>query len=236
MNELHPIGVTEEFRHKLEQVGPGFLQAGILAAREKSWEVFRVIKKEMKEGLTEKRAREIAKAIFHDYGCNKHWHQPSIRFGKGTRHTFHQPLREDGPLEINEPVFIDLGPVWYDPISQMEYEGDVGDSFVYGENEEANRCINAIHILFQEGREYWLREKCTGEFLYQRIREQAKKLGYPLVENVVGHRLGDFPHQKYTKQELPKLEFQPSPGLWILELQIAHPTLPIGAFFEDLLI
>ena len=27
----------------------------------------------------------------------------------------------------------------------------------------------------------------------------------------------------------------PADGLWILEIQIAHPTRPIGAFYEDLL-
>ena len=28
----------------------------------------------------------------------------------------------------------------------------------------------------------------------------------------------------------------PTTGLWILEIQIAHPQLPYGAFYEDLLI
>ncbi|MFP3748232.1 (Fe-S)-binding protein, partial [Achromobacter sp. SIMBA_011] len=27
----------------------------------------------------------------------------------------------------------------------------------------------------------------------------------------------------------------PNAGLWILEIQIAHPTKPFGAFYEDLL-
>ena len=27
----------------------------------------------------------------------------------------------------------------------------------------------------------------------------------------------------------------PSTGLWILEIQIAHPVLPYGAFYEDIL-
>lgn len=28
----------------------------------------------------------------------------------------------------------------------------------------------------------------------------------------------------------------PNAGVWILEIQIKHPELPYGAFFEDLLI
>jgi len=31
------------------------------------------------------------------------------------------------------------------------------------------------------------------------------------------------------------LEASPSSGLWILEIQIAHPSEPFGAFYEDLL-
>ena len=27
----------------------------------------------------------------------------------------------------------------------------------------------------------------------------------------------------------------PAPGIWVLEIQIAHPTRPFGAFYEDIL-
>jgi len=28
----------------------------------------------------------------------------------------------------------------------------------------------------------------------------------------------------------------PASGLWVLEIQLRHPTRPFGAFFEDLLL
>jgi hypothetical protein len=28
----------------------------------------------------------------------------------------------------------------------------------------------------------------------------------------------------------------PAPHLWILEIAIVHPTAPVGAFYEDLLV
>jgi hypothetical protein len=51
-----------------------------------------------------------------------------------------------------------------------------------------------------------------------------------------GHRLGDFPHAVHKAGKLAVAEFQPSSGLWVLEIQIRHPELPIGAFYEDLLL
>jgi hypothetical protein len=30
--------------------------------------------------------------------------------------------------------------------------------------------------------------------------------------------------------------YSPSSGLWVLEIQIRHPTRPISAFYEDLML
>jgi hypothetical protein len=235
MNDLHALGVTEEFRSKIEGVDPRFIKDGILFARERSWEVFHAIQKEIKIGMNEVQARELAKNIFLAFGVKKHWHQPSIRFGDGTIQTFHRPLNSENILADHSLVFMDLGPVWFHPETQMEYEGDVGDSFVIGENAEAELCVQTVRLLFAEGKAKWLREQCSGVELYRYLEERAQALGYRTVPDVTGHRLGDFPHQKYSKQDLPGVGFTPSAHLWILELQIAHPTLPIGAFYEDLL-
>jgi len=35
--------------------------------------------------------------------------------------------------------------------------------------------------------------------------------------------------------DLGDFEAEPNAGLWILEIQIAHPTEAYGAFYEDLL-
>ncbi|WP_267131055.1 hypothetical protein [Burkholderia cepacia] len=40
----------------------------------------------------------------------------------------------------------------------------------------------------------------------------------------------------YTAGNLGDFDAAPAAGLWTLEIQIAHPTRPFGAFYEDLLV
>jgi hypothetical protein len=61
-------------------------------------------------------------------------------------------------------------------------------------------------------------------------------MGWTLNWKVKGHRVSDFPHAIYKAGALGDFEGAPATGLWILEIQIAHPDRPIGAFYEDLLI
>ena len=61
-------------------------------------------------------------------------------------------------------------------------------------------------------------------------------MGWELNFDLPGHRVSDFPHAIYKAGALGDLDTQPRTGLWILEIQIAHPTRPFGAFYEDLLI
>jgi hypothetical protein len=237
MSDLHAVGVTAEFKEKLEGVHPRFLKQGMLYAREKSWEAYHAIKRELKEGMTEPEARKLALGVFADMGVvlKKHWHQPWVRMGEGTRLTFSQPMQPDYRLQPGDAVYMDLGPIFKDPETGIEYEGDVGDSFAFGENAEAEKCGAFARELYHEGLENW-RQGWTGKQIYERIIARTREAGYEFRDSVVGHRVGDFPHQRYTKEELPRLEFNPSSHLWVLELQIVHPTLPVGAFFEDLLI
>jgi CDP-4-dehydro-6-deoxyglucose reductase len=235
-NELHTIGVTEEFRGQIEKVDPRFVREGILRARDRSWKVLHEIWKLLHEGLTELEARRLALDVFASHGVKKHWHQPNIRFGPGTAQTFHDPLQPDYRLRANDAVAMDLGPVWPDDETGLEYEGDVGDSFVFGTDLDAEKCVEAARTLFEEGKKKWAANPgITGKALYEYLTIRASEEGYRLLENVVGHRASDFPHQKYCKEKLPKMEFHPSRYLWVLELQIVHPTRPLGAFYEDLL-
>jgi hypothetical protein len=143
-NTLHSIGVTEEFRSKLEGIDPRFVREGILKARDQTWAVFHEIKAAIKVGMTEPEARKLSIEIFARHGVKKHWHQPSLRFGPGTAHTFYSPLQVDYRLQENDLVFVDLGPVWKDEALGLEYEGDVGDSFVFGKNETLETCVTLV--------------------------------------------------------------------------------------------
>ena len=69
-----------------------------------------------------------------------------------------------------------------------------------------------------------------------RAEKEAEKIGVVLLPKVDGHRVGDFPHQVFFRGGIAELDFKPGAGVWILEIQLRHPTLPFGAFFEDSLV
>ncbi|WP_319633475.1 hypothetical protein [Janthinobacterium sp. FT14W] len=50
-----------------------------------------------------------------------------------------------------------------------------------------------------------------------------------------GHRVPDFPQATIYAGALADADFSPSPMRWTLEIHVRHPTLPYGAFFEDML-
>lgn len=218
-----------------EAVHPNYLQEGLLSARQKTLQLFSEIRRNLREGMNEPEARKLAIEAANNLGTKKHWHQPYIRFGKGTALSFHEPLREENIFFNNIPVSIDLGPVWTDGQTALEYEGDFGDSFVVGKNPEAERCIHWTRALFSEAKNKWKSEHISGIELYRYLRKRCEELGYILAEDFDGHRLSDFPHQKYTKDRLATLPFVPTNNCWILELQVKDPEGRFGAFYEDLL-
>lgn len=145
MNHPHPVGIVPIDREKTEGTSPKFDPGFIRRAQEKTVEVTREVRDAIREGMTELEARKMAVEIFRKYGVTKHWHQPYIRFGAGTTLTFHEPLQADYRLKSGDAFYVDLGPVWSDSENGIEYEGDYGDTFVLGENEEAETCARTPH-------------------------------------------------------------------------------------------
>jgi hypothetical protein len=235
MSMPHQLGVRGASLSEIEAIHPSFFKESLFAAREKTIQLFSEIKSSLKEGMNEEDARKLANNIAHDLCATKHWHQPYIRFGKGTTLSFHEPLNASNLLLPNTPVSIDLGPVWFDSKTALEYEGDYGDSFVFGEHREAQVCIETARQLFKEGKQKWASGKLSGFQLYQFIKDRCEELGYQLASDFDGHRLSDFPHQQYTKERLAHLPFVPSEDCWVFELQINDLEGRFGAFYEDLL-
>ena len=158
------------------------------------------------------------------------WHKNVVRFGAGTTLTFHDDFQPDYVLQANDIFFVDLGAVF------DGHEGDAGDTFVVGDDAEMHACAQAARTLWDEVAARWRDDGVTGEALYRFAKDRAEAMGWTLNWDVKGHRVSDFPHAIYKAGALGDFEGVPATGLWILEIQIAHPTRPIGAFYEDLLI
>lgn len=235
MSDLHPLGVLAGSREALEAVDPKFLVEGLLSARRRTVEALERIRASLREGMTEDEARALSMKRLAELGALKHWHKPYVRFGPGTALTFHEPLQADYRLRAGDPFYLDLGPVWHEPETGLDYEGDYGDTFVLGANPEAERCAAAARALFAEARLDWKEGRRRGDEIYALLKRRAGELGYGLLEQVAGHRLGDFPHHRHSKERLAKVAFHPSPALWVLEVQLVDPARRFGAFFEDLL-
>ncbi|MEZ2419106.1 M24 family metallopeptidase [Luteibacter sp. RCC_6_2] len=212
-----------------ENVGTDFSRERMLAARERSWSALRDIAARILPGMNEADAATLAKEHLDAAGMQRIWHPSIVRFGPNTLKTFRQPSVPGAILQDNDIFFIDLGPVF------DGHEGDVGDTFVVGDDADMHACANAARELFTRTAARW-REGVTGTALYAYADDEATAMGWRLNHETKGHRVGDYPHAVHKAGPLGQFDATPAPGLWILEVQIAHPSSPMGAFFEDLLI
>lgn len=198
-------------------------------AREKTWAALRGIHERMRPGISEDEAKLEAADVFRKLGVERLWHPVLIRIGTNTTKTYRQRSDPDVRLGHNDSYFIDLGLVF------DGHEGDVGDTFVVGHAPERQACADAARTLFDEVADAWRTQGLSGHALYALADERAQAMGWQLNHETKGHRVSDFPHAIHKAGDLGDLEALPSSGLWILEIQIAHPTEPFGAFHEDLL-
>ena len=212
-----------------EAVGARFDPALMQQARTRSWAVLRDIRARMQPGISEVQAKEAATEVFREHGVQRLWHPTIIRIGANTTKTYRQRSNPDVRLGEHDVYFIDLGLVF------DGHEGDVGDTFVIGMAPERQACADAARALYGEVAHAWRTQGLSGRALYAFAGKRAQAMGWRLNHAIKGHRLGDFPHAVHKAGDLGTLDGAPSPGLWVLEIQIAHPTEPYGAFHEDLL-
>jgi Xaa-Pro aminopeptidase len=215
--------------HDREAVGGRFDPALMQRARERTWTALQGIQARMRVGISEDEARAEAMQVFQALGVERLWHPVIIRIGPNTTKTYRQPSQPDVRLGENDSYFIDLGLVF------DGHEGDVGDTFVTGHAPERLAAAQAARELHHEVAGVWRHEGLSGQKLYDYARERAVAMGWRFNHAIKGHRVSDFPHSVHKGGDLGDFEHKPAQGLWILEIQIAHPTEPFGAFYEDLL-
>jgi Xaa-Pro aminopeptidase len=213
-----------------EAVGERYALETMRHAQQMTWKAIEQIARVISPGMRESEAQLRGKQILSELGMDRIWHPLLIRFGANTLKTFKQRSDGDPVLGDKDIFFIDMGAVW------QGHEGDAGATFTTGSDPEMIACAAAARELFNRVEEYWRGERVSGMELYSYAADQAQAMGWKLNLDIKGHRVCDFPHAIHRGGDLGDLDTCPTTGLWILEIQIAHPERPFGAFYEDLLI
>jgi Xaa-Pro aminopeptidase len=222
--------MIDELRLRAEAVGERYDRAMMLEARRRTRDAINAIASRIVTGMYEEDALQLTKRMLREAGLGRGWHGVHVRFGTNTLKTFGAPSDPGVVLGANDIFFIDIGPVWRD------WEGDGGDTFVVGDDPDMRRIARDVRAVFDSVQQHWRDEGLTGEALYHTAVVEAESRGWQLNLDMSGHRLADFPHAALHKDALASTPFTPSPGLWMLEIQIRHPDRPFSAFFEDLLL
>lgn len=212
-----------------EAVGPAYSLAAMKEAQAMSWRAVDRIAAAIRPGMRESEAHEIGETVLAELGMELSWHPLLVRFGQNTLKIFSDRTSGETVLGQDDIFFIDMGPVFHG------HEGDAGATFTVGNDPEMRACAVAVKELFDRVRTIWADGNVRGGALYARAAEEARAMGWVLNLDIRGHRVGDYPHSVHKGGSLGDFDAMPAPGLWILEVQIRHPTRPFGAFHEDLL-
>jgi Xaa-Pro aminopeptidase len=212
-----------------EAVGEHYDAAMLMEARARTRAAIHAIADGVAPGMTEAAAVELAQGVLAAADLRRGWHGVHVRFGENTLKTFGKPS-EETILGENDIFFIDIGPVW------QKWEGDGGDTFVTGDDAAMHAAARDVRVLFDRVRDRWRVERLSGAALYDYATKEAENMGWRLNLDMAGHRLSDFPHSAIHKGPLAAAPYSPTAGLWVLEIQIRHPTRPFGAFYEDLML
>ena len=193
-------------------------------ARDMTYELSSLIR----PGMVEDEAHEFYKSLCLKYGIEKNWHPPKLRFGPNTLKTFREPS-DPYTLQGEDIFYIDIGPV------VDGHEADYGETFTIGSNYDHKHIADSAQKLFAEATIQWKEHRSRGPALYEWATKRARELGYRLNMGSDGHRIGDFPHHAFFKGAIIETEEELLPNAWILEIQLDHPSMKFGAFFEDIL-
>lgn len=212
-----------------EAVGEAYSIDSMRYAQAQTWRAIEALAARIKPGVSESQARALGKQVLLELDMERIWHPLLVRIGANTLKTFGQRSEGDPVLGDDDIYFIDMGACW------QGHEGDAGATFTTGSDPQMIACAAAAKTLFEQVQARWQQGQVTGFELYAYAEEQAEALGWKLNLNIKGHRVSDFPHSVHKGGDLGDFEAEPGAGLWILEIQIAHPTEAYGAFYEDLL-
>lgn len=192
-------------------------------------------------GRTEQQIeRDIYTLARQDFGVKRHWHQRVVRSGPNTMIAGADvPARSVAEDDI---VFIDLGPVF------GVWEGDVGGSYVIGNDPEKHRLCGDLPVVFEAIKaRYEAEPGITGADLYRFACEAAQQRGWQLGSKIAGHVVGQFPltrvsgdprhHVISADNERPMNapDAAGNPQYWIIEVRLASLDGRFSGFYERLM-
>lgn len=217
-------------RSPIEGTGAHFDLDAYMAVRARTRKAVHMIAAQIKPGLSEEKAKVIARQTLASLEMRRGWHHIIVRCGSNTTKDFMERSKPGVILQDNDIFFIDIGPVYGD------YEGDAGDTFVFGDNSLHHQAKRDVRRIWETVREKWFSDRINGRELYEFAIKTTEDLGWKLNMDLSGHRLSDYPHSAHYDGPLAEVGFTPNPNLWVLEIAIAHPDGSFGAFYEDLLL
>lgn len=217
-------------RELAERLGERHDHATLLEVRRRAIAAVRDLALQVAPGMAEVEGLEIARQALRAHGFAADWVAPDVRFGTNTLKKFGVPSDPGVVLGHDDIWFVDVGPLWHD------HEGDYAETFAVGDDPERQRLVRDARAVFDRTSRHWRATRTTGAALYRYAAAEAAMRGWQLDLEMAGHRLGAYPHSVQHDGTLAAAGFTPSPGLWMLEIQLRHPNVPYSAFFEDLLL
>jgi Xaa-Pro aminopeptidase len=182
----------------------------------------------IRPGCRESEVKNHVFELYEAHAIKRPWHAPYIRFGENTLLTFQDKAQDDRILGDADIAFADIG------IVKDGIEGDAGRTIAFGSNQVLQDLVEASQDIFGETADYWKRTDPRGEALYAFARAAAQRRNFIFNLDPAGHLIGTFPHKGW-KRGLNHFPARVEAGLWVLEIQLRHPQLPYGAFYEALL-
>lgn len=213
-----------------EGTGPSYSVARMMEMRSRTRQAVESIAAQVEAGMLEEDAKAIARDTLSSLGMRRGWHHIIVRCGPNTTKDFMEQSDKGVALGADDIFFVDIGPIYQD------MEGDAGDTFVLGSDPDHLRAKVEVRQIWDDVRAVWFDKRLTGRALYDYATEAAASRGWKLNLDLSGHRLSDYPHSAHYDGPMAEVDIVPSPDLWVLEIAIAHPERPFGAFYEDLLL
>jgi len=182
-------------------------------ARAESWIALAHVAAEVRPGMTERQARELAVATLERHGAAGHWQPVAARFGAGILEIAREPSEPARVLGWDDIYSIDVGPIW------GRHPGGAADTFVLGDDPEKHACADAARDLWRDVQAQWFRAQPGSEVLRAFAAQQAEARGWRLVCGP------DGPAGAIACSP------RPDGGPWLLKIRIAHPSRPFGALY-----